>query len=104
MKKLNLTLLFCLLSFVFCLPPKATAQTSIPAGNVYGTWTLAGSPYNVNGHITVPTDSTLTIQAGVNIIFQGHYKFNVQGRVLAIGTVTDTIIFPALLEFIMCSW
>ncbi len=71
------------------------AQTSIPAGNVSGTWTLAGSPYNVNGHITVPTGSTLTIQPGVSIIFQGHYKFNVQGRVLAIGTVSDTIIFTA---------
>ncbi len=36
---------------------------------------------------------TLTIEPGVEVIFTGHYKFNVQGRLLAIGTETDTILF-----------
>ncbi|MDO9186006.1 MAG: T9SS type A sorting domain-containing protein [Bacteroidia bacterium] len=71
------------------------AQTSIPAGNVSGTWTLAGSPYNVLGNISIPNGTTLTIQPGVTINFQGTYKFNIQGRLLAIGTVTDTITFTA---------
>ncbi|MBI3502626.1 MAG: right-handed parallel beta-helix repeat-containing protein [Bacteroidetes bacterium] len=73
----------------------AGAQTNVPGGNVYGAWTLAGSPYNVSGHITVPKDSTLTIQPGVNIVFQGHYKFNVRGRVFAAGTSSDTVVFTA---------
>ena len=67
--------------------------TQIPAGDVSGTWTKANSPYNINGEITIPNDSTLTIEPGVEVVFTGHYKFNVQGRLLAIGTETDTIVF-----------
>ena len=93
MKKLYTLIVFA--SVIAGAAKHSHAQSSIPAGNVYGTWTLAGSPYNVQGHITIPVDSTLIIEPGVNIVFQGHYKFNVQGRVLAIGTVTDTIIFTA---------
>jgi hypothetical protein len=71
------------------------ADTSIPAGEVSGTWILVNSPYLVNGEITVPDSAALTIEPGVQVIFQGHYKFNVQGRLLAIGTVTDSITFTA---------
>src|ERR1041385_3626991 len=71
----------------------AFGQTTIPAGNVYGIWTLAGSPYLVQGSIQIPNDSTLIIQSGVRVEFQGTYKLNVLGRLIAIGTVTDTIIF-----------
>ena len=72
-----------------------TAQTSIPAGTVSGTWTLAGSPYNIQGSIQIVDATTLTIQPGVTVNFQGMYKLNVQGRLLAIGTAADTIIFTA---------
>ncbi|PCJ86558.1 MAG: hypothetical protein COA57_05985 [Flavobacteriales bacterium] len=87
-----------LLSAFFFLPFPffhAQAQTTIPAGNVSGTWALAGSPYQIQGAIQIPTDSTLTIQPGVTVDFQGFYRLQVQGRLLAIGTVTDTIIFTA---------
>ncbi len=70
-------------------------QTNIPAGNVSGTWILAKSPYYINGEITIPDDSTLTIEQGVEVVFTGHYKLNVQGRLLAIGTKTDSIRFTA---------
>ncbi len=71
------------------------AQTNIPGGNVSGTWNIAGSPYLVQGSIMVPNDSTLIIEPGVTVNFQGTYKLYVQGRVIAIGTVADTIIFTA---------
>jgi len=87
MKKL-LLLVFALFSFTV-----STSATNIPGGIVSGTWTLSGSPYNVQGSIQIPNDSTLTIQPGVSVIFLGAYKLNVQGRLLAIGTITDTIIF-----------
>src|SRR3990172_5123585 len=90
MKKPLLFLIVCIFTFNFSF-----SQTSLPGGNVYGTWTLAGSPYQIQGAIQIPNDSTLTIQPGVTVDFQGHYKFLVQGRLLAIGTVTDTIIFAA---------
>ncbi|MGB5895946.1 MAG: right-handed parallel beta-helix repeat-containing protein [Ignavibacteriaceae bacterium] len=71
----------------------SNAQTIIQPGDVSGTWTLSGSPYEIQGEITIPNDSTLTIEPGVLVEFQGYYKFNVQGRLLAVGTSADTITF-----------
>ncbi len=70
-------------------------HTDIAAGNVSGIWTLAKSPYYINGEITIPNDSTLTIEPGVEVVFMGHYKFNVQGRLFAVGTQKDSIRFTA---------
>jgi parallel beta-helix repeat protein len=72
-----------------------SAQTIIPPGNVSGTWTATGSPYLIMGEITVPTGQTLTIQPEVEVIFQGHYKFIINGYLEAIGTETDSILFTA---------
>ncbi len=69
------------------------AQTIIPGGDVYGTWLQSGSPYLIEGEITIPDGETLTIDPGSLIEFQGHYKFNVQGRLLAEGTEQDSIKF-----------
>jgi len=70
-------------------------HVNIPPGNVSGTWTTANSPYHILGEITIPNDSTLTIEPGVEVVFMGHYKFNVQGRLIAVGTRQDTISFTA---------
>jgi predicted outer membrane repeat protein len=83
---------FLLLAF---LSRCVEAQTQVPPGNVSGTWTLTGSPYHINGEITIPNGETLTIEPGVSVIFTGFYRFLVQGRVLAVGTMTDTITFTA---------
>jgi N-acetylneuraminic acid mutarotase len=72
---------------------EAYPTSNIETGDVSGTWTKANSPYNINGEITIPNDSTLIIEPGVEVVFTGHYKFNVQGRLLAIGTEADTIDF-----------
>jgi hypothetical protein len=45
-------------------------------GSVSGTWTFNDGPYMINGHCCGHT-STLTIEAGVNVIFTGHYSFTV---------------------------
>ena len=62
---------------------------------VSGTWSLAESPYQIDGDITIPDGETLTIKPGVEVIFTGHYKLNVKGRLLAVGTKQDTIKFTA---------
>jgi len=69
------------------------AQTTIQGGDVSGIWTLASSPYYIDGDITIPNDSTLIIEPGVLVEFQDHYALYVQGRLFAVGTATDTIVF-----------
>jgi predicted outer membrane repeat protein len=87
--------LFYTLILSFFLISLSYSQTTIPAGNVSGIWTLSGSPYNVTGDITVPDGETLIIDPGVTVNFQGFFIFAVQGRLLAMGTQTDSIWFTA---------
>jgi parallel beta-helix repeat protein len=70
-----------------------SAQTIIPAGDVSGTWTNAGSAYMIQGDITIPADSTLIIEPNVEVIFYGQYKLTVNGYLEAIGAETDSIYF-----------
>jgi parallel beta-helix repeat protein len=73
----------------------AIADTHIPAGTVSGRWTLANSPYIIDGEILILDVDRLRIEPGVEVQFSGHYKFSVYGRLLAEGTATDTITFTA---------
>ncbi|HVK65357.1 MAG TPA: right-handed parallel beta-helix repeat-containing protein, partial [Polyangium sp.] len=51
-------------------PRVAQAATPVTGGNIINqTWTLAGSPYIVQGDIVVPATTKLTIQAGVEVQF-----------------------------------
>ncbi len=65
------------------------------SGDQWGTWTRDNSPYNVVGEIRVPPESTLVIEPGVLVDFQGHYKFIVDSlaTLLAVGTESDSIFF-----------
>jgi len=72
-----------------------SGSTAIAGGSVSGTWTLDDGPYMINGDIVVDTTSTLTIEAGVNVIFTGHYSFTVNGRLLAQGTEDMNVFFTA---------
>ena len=78
---------YCLIIVSLVLFPIASGigQTYITGGDVSGTWSSAGSPYYIQGEITIPNSETLTIEPGVNVVFLGHYKLTVQGRLLAVG-------------------
>jgi len=83
-----------LLSFIlFSL--NINAQTNIIGGNVFGKWTKANSPYRINGNITIPKDSTLSIEPGVSVQFGPRKHLKVDGRILALGKAksTDSIWF-----------
>lgn len=67
-------------------------QTFINSGPVNGTWTLAGSPYYIQGDINILSDSTLIIEAGVVIKFANVY-FYIYGQLLALGIENDSIDF-----------
>ncbi|TKJ41217.1 hypothetical protein CEE37_06010 [candidate division LCP-89 bacterium B3_LCP] len=77
----------------FVLVTIASSETIIPGGYVSGLWEAAGSPYLIEGEIAIYSDSTLNIEPGVDIIFQGHYKFIINGWLEAVGTEEDSIIF-----------
>jgi hypothetical protein len=58
-------------------------------GNVSGVWNASNNPYNVTGNVTVPPESTLVIQPGCQVIFQGHYIFKVDSAAIlqAVGNM-----------------
>jgi hypothetical protein len=82
---------FLLCIFAWCMAMPVLAQTPIPAGNVSGTWSLDGSPYLIEGDITILSGQQLTVDPGVWIEFQGYYALYVQGSLLAEGTENETI-------------
>jgi len=70
------------------------AQTHV-SGNVSGEWTIAGSPYIVDGDIIIETSDSLYVEPGVSVIFSDHYIFDIQGRLIAEGTEDGIITFTA---------
>ena len=88
-KRLTLGLLLIL------IVQSLSASTTIPAGNVSGTWDLSSSPYLITGDITIPSGETLTIEPGVVVEFQNWYRLIVNGTIQAIGTSLQQIVFTA---------
>ncbi|MFC2116534.1 right-handed parallel beta-helix repeat-containing protein [Bacteroidota bacterium] len=88
--KLSLTCLMIVASASFLL---AQTGTIITTDSVKGRWTVEDSPFYIQGDITIPSQDSLVIEPGVKIIFEGYYKLDVEGTLLAIGTPTDSIIF-----------
>lgn len=74
-----------LLLVIITIGFKSYSQTIIPGGYVSGTWTEAGSPYDVRGTITIHEDSSLLITNGVEIEFRDGVELIVQGHISAIG-------------------
>jgi len=59
------------------------------------TWTSSGSPYRVQNNITVPQNVVLTINAGVQVVFQGNHSLTVNGKLMANGSENNCITFTA---------
>jgi hypothetical protein len=91
-------LLSSLILFLFLLPPIATpvrAATSV-SGSQSGSWTLAASPYLVTSDVFVFGGQTLTIQAGVVVLFQdADDGLIVDGTLIARGTAAEPIRFTS---------
>jgi Right handed beta helix region len=67
------------------------------------TWTVANSPYNITGNVTVVNGVTLTIQPGVTVISKKNYddgkggifqaSLTVEGTLIAIGGSNEPVTF-----------
>jgi len=79
--------------FSFLIIQTSQSQTVIPEGEVFGNWLNSASPYLIEGEVNIPLDKTLIIEPGVEVKFNGHYKFIIYGCLLAEGTSGDSIIF-----------
>ncbi len=73
-------------------PVVGIAQTHVAKGEVSGVWSQSASPYMIDGTITIPKDSTLTIQSGTEVLFSGAYSIQVNGRIRALGEKKSPII------------
>ncbi|MBU0519830.1 right-handed parallel beta-helix repeat-containing protein [bacterium] len=87
---MNRKLSFIIITVLAITTPGYT-QTTIPGGDVSGTWNAAGSPYLIEDLINIPTIDTLIIEPGVDVIFQGQYMFEVRGSLIAEGSESDSI-------------
>ena len=85
-----LAILAIVTSLAFALPAAATTVSGTIGSS---TWTKANSPYRVIDAITVPSGSTLTIEPGVDVLFDADVHIVVNGALRAIGTSTDSIRF-----------
>jgi hypothetical protein len=85
-----------LLCWLFAIAFTIQSQTFIPGGNVSGTWGSSQSPFHIQGNIEIHFDSTLVIEPGVEVLFDGSYKLTVHGLLDASGTETDSILFTAV--------
>jgi hypothetical protein len=76
----SLSTIVTMVALLLAFPAPAAAATTIPAGDVSGTWTATNSPYLIDGDITVPAGQTLTIDPGVEVLFQSAYKLTEHGK------------------------
>lgn len=56
-------------------------------------WTQSGSPYIVNGNITIGSNQSLRIDPGVEVVFTGNFRITADGPIYAIGDPERPIVF-----------
>jgi len=97
LKLKKLRLIVILIWAVIIAGSYGIAQTIIDGGPVSGTWTTIGSPYLVQGDITVEAGQMLTIEPGVEVKFSGNTGLFVSrtGSLLAEGTPESMIVFTS---------
>jgi hypothetical protein len=62
---------------------------------VSGQWERCRSPYRVQANLIVPTNATLTVEPGVQVVFDPPFHLQVAGTLLAQGSASRPIVFTA---------
>ncbi|MEA2095568.1 MAG: chitobiase/beta-hexosaminidase C-terminal domain-containing protein [Candidatus Cloacimonadota bacterium] len=81
--------------------PSLTEEVYFIFGNVLegetvGTLSTVNSPYYVIDSLYIPEDQALIIEPGVEIIFAGNYKIEVDGSIYAQGVENNSIYFSPI--------
>jgi nitrous oxidase accessory protein NosD len=80
-------------------PEQVTAGTPVQGQIVTDTtWTLAGSPYWVEGDVVVLSTANLTLEPGVRVLFDGPFAIYVEGELFAVGSPASVISFTSNLS------
>lgn len=82
----------CLLPVLLVVPP-ALADTTVQGTLTTSTWTQPNSPYRVQDTLRVPAGETITIEAGVDVLFDAEVPVYVEGSIHAEGTESDSVRF-----------
>jgi len=57
------------------------------------TWTATNSPYRLTRNVVVPFGGSLSIEPGVDVLFDADVEFVIHGALRTVGTLTDSIRF-----------
>jgi len=96
------TKVFSISFFLFCLvlvscskDEVAPINVTLGSGTVSGTWKKGGT-YTINGSLTIPKDSSLTIEEGVTVLFADSAKRSeiiANGNIYVMGTSSNHVKF-----------
>lgn len=80
-------------------PNRATAGTPVQGPISTDTsWTVDGSPYWVEGDVVVLSPANLTVEPGVEVLFNGLYAIYVEGVLYSVGTPASAIDYTSNLS------
>src|SRR3972149_4769189 len=77
----------------FAVPAFALDVSGPIAGD--SVWAAGDSPVRVVGDVEVAQGASLTIEAGVNVVFTGPYSLTVRGTLAGVGSRPARITFTA---------
>ncbi|UCE36509.1 MAG: right-handed parallel beta-helix repeat-containing protein [Thermoplasmata archaeon] len=84
------------LSGLLIVPNNTVSGIEIPGGQITSNdiWDIGNSPYYIQGDVYVENNATLTIEAGVEVIFNGSYGLYIgNGTLKAVGNPPNMIKF-----------